>query len=205
MIFYNVIMKLTKNAIMRQGQALLTARSAHAPAVDAARSEALEATLDVMQKKEAMVEQMLTIHKMKIKAYSCQTCQYHLADFRPTECRAAKHIVTTVSAYKRWFECKQCHQKETYAFHNLTYFLCCMIFHVLSHRIHRLHVLLVVCVDVSRGHRTLQSYPERACTKCGAYSYAKSSIYRGPTAAIPVREQLMVRGQEHGFSLRSDY
>ncbi|KNC56077.1 uncharacterized protein AMSG_02089 [Thecamonas trahens ATCC 50062] len=94
------------------GQAVLSAKSAHAADVAAAKKKERDARLDELEKRDNMVMQMAGIFEQECKAAKCAQCNKITLSVTKV-CAAAGHTIKWITTTKRWFKCGQCRHRVT--------------------------------------------------------------------------------------------
>ena len=97
-------------------------RSVNQNLVQEAELEAEEKYFDHLEKKEAMEEKMINTKEIESKVVTCHICKY--TAYKQSElCKQSQHLVKTVKAKKRFFECKNC-KKRTQCFDKMPKYSC---------------------------------------------------------------------------------
>lgn len=87
--------------------AIMNAKSSHQNLAEFKELERQEKYFNMLEKKEAMEEKMMTTTKVECKAVICLKCKY--ASFSAAErCKAEGHPLKVKDAMKRFFKCKDC-------------------------------------------------------------------------------------------------
>ena len=89
-------------------KALIQAKSLNENLVMDCENEQLGQLVDVLGKKEEMMNQMLKIESIKIKAYSCADCNNGIMERMSVLCKEKGHDVVRLTATKRFFACDKC-------------------------------------------------------------------------------------------------
>jgi hypothetical protein len=140
-----------------------------------------------LERKEKAADQLQSITKIKVKAFSCTSCPYALLEFVPPLCREAKHQYVQCTATKRFFKCSGMNQSFVFP-----------LDFIMNPFLKNFH-------SAGCGNRATSlgsTAPSQACSKCGGSVWDRASMYMGKEVAD--KEALLVRGVERAF-LTSDY
>ncbi|KAK8388115.1 hypothetical protein O3P69_020181 [Scylla paramamosain] len=91
---------------------MMEKKSRHNNLIDVVENQAMEKYYQGLEKREMLEEKLSSVMELSITAYVCIKCKY-MSEKASDLCKEENHQLKTVTAKKRFFECKNCKQRTS--------------------------------------------------------------------------------------------